>query len=170
MADLNLVVVIGRLGRDPEVRYMPNGDAAVNISLAVGKKWKDKASGEMREQTTWVPFSFFGKTAELIGQYAKKGSQIRANGEFSVRKYTDKDGNEKTATEVRGQDFQLLGARQDGDGGQGGGQQQQQRQAPAAGQQQRQAAPAQRQAQSGGGGGYGPMDDDIPFAPVRMWA
>jgi len=151
-----MVVVIGRLGRDPEVRYMPNGDAAVNISLAVGKKWKDKNSGEMKEQTTWVPFSFFGKTAELIGQYAKKGSQMRANGEFSVRKYTDKDGNEKTTTEVRGQDFQLLGARPDGAG------------APAA-PAQRQQAPQQRQAPAPSGGGFGAMDDDIPFAPCRIW-
>lgn len=157
MADLNMFVCIGRLGRDPEVRYMPNGDAAVNISLAVGKKWKDKQSGETKEQTTWVPFSFFGKTAELIGQYAKKGSQMRANGEFSVRKYTDKDGNEKTITEIKGQDFQLLGARPDDAGGQ----------RPAAAPAQRQQAPARAPAAGGGGGGYGPMDDDIPFAPMR---
>ena len=114
MADLNMWVGIGRLGRDPEVRHMPNGDAAVNISIAVGKKWKDKNSGETKEQTVWVPCSFFGKTAELIGQYAKKGSQLRVNGEFHVRKYTDKDGAEKQITEIRGQDFQLLGARPDG--------------------------------------------------------
>lgn len=143
---------IGRLGRDPEVRYMPNGDAAVNISLAVGKKWKDKNSGEMKEQTTWVPFSFFGKTAELIGQYARKGSQMRANGEFSVRKYTDKDGNEKTTTEIRGQDFQLLGPKPEGAGA-----------APAPARAPAARAPAPAPA----GGGYGAMDDDIPFAPMR---
>jgi single-strand DNA-binding protein len=143
MADLNLVCVIGRLGRDPEVRRMPNGDAAVNISLAVGKKWKDKATGETKEQTTWVPFSFFGKTAELIGQYAKKGSQMRANGEFSVRKYTDKDGAEKYVTEVRGQDFQLLGAKPEGG-------------APAPA-----PAPARAPAAAPAGGGYD--DSDIPF-------
>ena len=153
-----MVVVIGRLGRDPEVRYMPNGDAAVNISLAVGKKWKDKNSGETKEQTTWVPFSFFGKTAELIGQYAKKGSQMRANGEFSVRKYTDKDGNEKMTTEVRGQDFQLLGSRQDGE--QGGSR-------PAAAPAARAPAPARAPAAAPAGGGFGAMDDDRPFAPMR---
>lgn len=158
MADLNFFVCIGRLGRDPEVRYMPNGDAAVNISLAVGKKWKDKSTGEMKEQTTWVPFSFFGKTAELIGQYAKKGSQMRADGEFSVRKYTDKDGNEKTITEIKGKDFQLLGARPDGDAG---------GQRPAAAPAARAPSAAPARAPSGGGG-YGPSDsDDIPFAPVR---
>lgn len=145
MADLNYFVCIGRLGRDPEVRYMPNGDAAVNISLAVGKKWKDKQSGETKEQTTWISFSFFGKTAELIGQYARKGSQMRADGEFSVRKYTDKDGNEKQITEIKGRDFQLLGARPDGAQG---------------GQQQRAAAPAPARAPAARGGD---MDDDIPF-------
>lgn len=153
MADLNLFVCIGRLGRDPELRYLPNGDAAVNISLAVGKKWKDKTSGETREQTTWVPFSFFGKTAELIAQYAKKGSQMRADGEFSVRKYTDKDGNEKTITEIKGRDFQLLGSKPDG-AGQG---------APAQQRQQAPAAPAQRQAPARQDGGFADMDDDIPF-------
>jgi single-strand DNA-binding protein len=150
MADLNLVCVIGRLGRDPEVRYMPNGDAAVNISLAVGKKWKDKNSGEMKEQTTWVPFSFFGKTAELIGQYARKGSQMRANGEFSVRKYTDKDGAEKTITEVRGQDFQLLGAKPEGAGA-----------APAPARAPAARAPAPARAPAAGG--FGDDDSDIPF-------
>lgn len=145
MADLNYFVCIGRLGRDPELRYMPNGDAACNVSIAVGKKWKDKQSGETREQTTWVPCSFFGKTAELMAQYAKKGSQIRVNGEFSVRKYNDKDGVEKTITEIRVQDFQLLGGRPDG-AQQGGG-------APA-------QAPAQRPAATRAPVG---TDDDIPF-------
>lgn len=144
MADLNLCVFTGRLGKDPEVRHLNNGDAAVNISIAVGKKWKDKNSGDMKEQTTWVPVSFFGKTAELVGQYCQKGSHIRVTGEFSVRKYTDRDGNEKFATEIRGQDLQLLGGRPDGAGA--GAPAQQQRQAPAP---QRQAAPA--------------MDDDVPF-------
>jgi single-strand DNA-binding protein len=133
---------------------MPNGDAACNVSLAVSKKWKDKSSGETKEQTTWVPCSFFGKTAELIGQYGKKGGQLRVNGEFSVRKYTDKDGNEKTITEIRCQDFQLLGGRPDGA-------------APAAAPARAPAAaPRQAAAQ---GGGFGAMDDDIPFAPCRMW-
>lgn len=150
--------MIGRLGRDPEVRYMPNGDAAVNISLAVGKKWKDKATGEMKEQTTWVPFSFFGKTAELISQYAKKGSQMRANGEFSVRKYNDKEtGSERYITEVRGQDFQLLGAKPEGAGG-----------APAPARAPAPAA-ARAPAPAPSGGGFGAMDDDIPFAPCRIW-
>ena len=145
MADLNLCIFIGRLGRDPEVRYAPSGDAVVNISIACSKKWKDKQSGETKEQTTWVPINFWGKTAELIGQYAKKGSQIRVNGEFSVRKGKDQDGNERYFTEIKGQDFQLLGGKPEG--AQGGGQQ---------------SAPAQRQQPAKPAAGND-MDDDIPF-------
>lgn len=144
MADLNFCVFIGRIGRDPELRRFQNGDAVCSISIAVGKKWKDKSSGETKEQTTWVPCSFFGKSAELLAQYARKGSQVRVNGEFSVRKYTDKDGNEKQSTEVRVQDFQLLGQRPEGAGGQA--------QAPAPAQTQ---APRQPTLAS--------LDDDIPF-------
>lgn len=146
MADLNLCVFIGRLGKDPEVRYTPSGDPVCNISLAVGKKWKDKQSGETKEQTTWVNLAFWGKAAELLGQYAKKGSQLRVNGEYSVRKWQDKEGRDVYTTEIKVQDFQLLGGKPEG--AQGG-----QQQAP----QQRQQAPQQRPAASGG------MDDDIPF-------
>ena len=142
MADLNLCIFIGRLGRDPEVKHLSSGDAVCNFSVAVGKKWKDKSSGETKEQTTWVRCTAFGKTAELIGQYAVKGTQMRVNGEFSVRKYQDKDGSERESTEIRVQDFQLLGGKPEGG-------------APA---QQRQAAPA-RQAPAAGRD----MDDDIPF-------
>lgn len=117
MADLNLCVFIGRVGRDPEVRNLPSGEAVCSASIAVSKRWKDKASGETKEQTTWVPLSMFGKTAELFGQYAKKGTQVRVTGEFSVRKYTDKEGAEKTATEIKVQDFQLLGAKPEGGAG-----------------------------------------------------
>jgi single-strand DNA-binding protein len=114
MADLNFCVFIGRIGRDPETKTLSSGDMACNFSIAVGKKWRDKASGETKEQTTWVRCSAFGKTAELIGMYAKKGSQMRVNGELSVRKFTDQAGVEKESTEIRVQDFQLLGGRPDG--------------------------------------------------------
>ncbi len=145
-----MCVFIGRLGRDPEVRYMPNGDAAVNISIAVGKSWKDKNTQEKKEATTWVPVSFFGKTAEIVGQYCKKGSQIQITGEFSVRKYTDKDGNEKQITEIRGDRMQLLGSAGDGQGQQGSAPRQ-------AAPQQRQQAPARQKAPAAD------YDDDIPF-------
>lgn len=146
--DLNQCTFIGRLGRDPEVKYMPSGDAAVNISIAVGKSWKDKNSGEKKESTTWVPIAFFGKTAEIIGQYCRKGSQVMVSGEFSVRKWTDKEGKDQYHTEIRGNNIQLLGGKPEGAGG---GQQQ----APA--QQQRQQAPAQQRPAADD------MDDSIPF-------
>lgn len=128
MADLNWCGFIGRVGRDPELKYTQGGDAVCNASIAVGRRWKDKQSGEMKEQTTWVPLAFWGKLAELFGQYAKKGSQVRVNGEFSVRKYTDKDGMERTVTEIKVQDFQLLGGKPEGAGAAPA---QAQRQAPA---------------------------------------
>lgn len=146
--DLNQCTFIGRLGKDPEIKYMPSGDAAVNISIAVGKSWKDKNSGDKKESTTWVPVAFFGKTAEIIGQYCKKGSQVMVTGEFSVRKWKDKDGNDKYQTEIRGEKIQLLGGRSDSDAGG-------QASAPA----QRQAAPAQKAT----GGGFDYMDSDVPF-------
>ena len=145
MADLNLCVFIGRVGRDPELKYFQSGDAYCSTSIAVGKKWKDKNSGETREQTTWVPLQFFNKTAELFAKYAKKGSQIRVNGEFTTRKYNDKDGVERTATEIRVQDFQLLGGKPEGAGG---GQQQ---------------SPAQKPAAAPKASAGSDMDDDIPF-------
>lgn len=116
MADLNLCVFTGRLGRDPELRSLSNGEASCSSSIAVSRKWKDKNSGEQKEVTTWVPLSFYGKTAELFAKYCTKGSQVRVNGEFSVRKYTDKDGNEKQITEIKVSDLQLLGSKPDGAG------------------------------------------------------
>lgn len=145
MADLNIFLCTGRLGRDPELRHLPNGDAALNVSIAVGKKWKDKASGETKEQTTWVRCSMFGKTAELMCQYAKKGTQVRITGELQVRKFTDKDGAEKESTEIRVSEFQLLGGRPDGA-------------APASAARPPAAAPAARQASS-----FDSTDSDIPF-------
>lgn len=150
--DLNMWIGIGRLGRDPEVKYLANGDAVCNISIAVGKSWTDKNTREKKESTVWVPISFFGKTAEIVGEYCRKGSQVQVSGEFNVRKYTDKDGNEKYQTDIRGDRIQLLGGKPDG--AQGGG-------APA---QQRQAAPAQRSAPAARpASGFDDASDDIPF-------
>jgi single-strand DNA-binding protein len=138
--DLNQCTFIGRLGRDPELRRTPSGDAVVNISIAVGKSWKDKNTQEKKETTTWVPISFFGRTAEVVAEYCKKGSQVLVVGEFTVRPYKDKDGNDQKFTEIRGDRLQLLGSP-----GQGGGS------AP---------APAPRPQQKAQQGGF---DDDIPF-------
>jgi single-strand DNA-binding protein len=168
MASLNKVQLIGNLGRDPEVRYMPSGDAVANIAIATTDKWKDKQTGEARESVEWHRISFFGKLAEIAGQYLVKGSQVYIEGKLQTRKYTDKDGVEKFATEIRADTMQMLGSRQ---GGEGGGQQgnapRQQGNAP----QQRQASPQQRQAtpqqrqqpQQPSNDGWGDMDSDIPF-------
>ena len=112
MASINKVILVGNLGRDPEVRYTASGDAMCNLSVATTDNWRDKATGERKEQTEWHRVSFFGKTAEVCGQYLKKGSQIYIEGSIRTRKYTDKDGVEKYSTEIRGDTMQMLGSRQ----------------------------------------------------------
>ncbi|MEN9865953.1 MAG: hypothetical protein RL748_1543 [Pseudomonadota bacterium] len=117
MASVNKVIIIGNLGRDPEIRYMPSGDAIANLAVATTDTWKDKTTGEKKEQTEWHRISFFGRTAEVAGQYLKKGSSVYIEGSLRTRKYTDKDGVEKYATEIRGDTLQMLGSRQGGGGG-----------------------------------------------------
>jgi single-strand DNA-binding protein len=159
MASVNKVILVGNLGRDPEMRYLPSGEAVVNLSVATTDKFKDK-SGAMQEATEWHRVSFFGRTAEVCGQYLKKGSQVYIEGSIRTRKYTDKDGVEKYATEVRGDRMQMLGGKSGGgmadmdDSGYG-------QPAPrqSQGGQPRGSAPAQRPASSG----FDDMDDDIPF-------
>jgi single-strand DNA-binding protein len=164
MASVNKVIIVGNLGRDPETRYMPSGDAVTNINVATTDRYKDKQSGEMREATEWHRISFFGKLAEIAGQYLKKGSQVYVEGSLRTRKYTDKDGVEKYATEIRAETMQMLGGRQGmgapSDGGDG---YDAPRSAPAA----RPAAPAARPAAPAAArpapSGFDDMDDDIPF-------
>lgn len=117
MASVNKVIIVGNLGRDPETRYMPSGDALTNIAVATTDKWKDKATGEQKEATEWHRIAFFGKLAEIAGQYLKKGSQVYIEGKLRTRKYTDKDGVEKYSTEIVADTMQMLGSRQ----GMGGG-------------------------------------------------
>jgi single-strand DNA-binding protein len=120
MASVNKVIIVGNLGRDPETRYMPSGDAVTNITVATTDSWKDKGTGEKKETTEWHRIAFFGKLAEIAGQYLKKGSQVYVEGSLKTRKYTDKDGVEKYATEIRADSMQMLGGRQ-GQGQQDGG-------------------------------------------------
>lgn len=143
---LNLAQIIGRTGKDPEVRYLPSGEAVTNVSIATSEKWKDKATGEQREDTQWHRVSFFGKLAEIVGQYVKKGDLIYVSGKIVNRTYTDKNGVEKNSTEIRAAEMRMLGSK--GDGGE--------RQA-APERSTRQAAPANT------GGGFEDMHDDIPF-------
>ena len=100
MSSVNKVIIVGNLGRDPETRYMPSGDCITNLAVATTDKWKDKASGEQKAATEWHRISAFGKLAEIMGQYLKKGSQVYVEGSLRTRKWTDKDGAEKYSTEV----------------------------------------------------------------------
>ncbi len=108
MASVNKVIIVGNLGRDPEVRYTQNGDAITNIAVATSYKQKDKNTGEQKEQTEWHRISFFGRLAEIAGQYLKKGSSIYIEGRLQTRKYTDKDGVEKFATDIIAEQMQML--------------------------------------------------------------
>ena len=115
MASVNKVIIVGNLGRDPETRYMPSGDAMTSITVATTDSWKDKATGEKKEQTEWHRITFFGKLAEIAGQYLKKGSQVYVEGSLRTRKYMDKDGVEKYATDIRADSMQMLGGRAQAD-------------------------------------------------------
>ena len=122
MASVNKVIVVGNLGRDPEMRSFPSGDQVANVTVATTDRWRDKTSGEMREATEWHRIVFNGKLAEIAGQYLRKGSQIYVEGSLRTRKWTDKDGIEKFTTEIRADQMQMLGSRQGGGGApQGGG-------------------------------------------------
>ena len=161
MASVNKVIVVGNLGRDPETRYMPSGDAMTNIAVATTDKWKDKATGEQKEATEWHRIAFFGKLAEIAGQYLKKGSQVYIEGKLRTRKWTDKDGVEKFTTEIIADSMQMLSSRQGmgggapmDEGGYGGG-------APA---RVPAAAPARAPAPAKQAPSMSNMeDDDIPF-------
>lgn len=148
---LNKAQIIGRMGKDPEVRYLPSGEAVANITLATSEKWKDKATGEQREETEWHRVSLFGRDAEVAGDYAKKGDLLYVEGKLKTRKYTDQSGSERYSTEIRCMFFRLLSKRNDN--------QQGHEQAPA---QQRPAAQPQRQ-HAPAGSGFDDMTDDIPF-------
>ena len=107
MASVNKVIIVGNVGRDPETRYMPSGDAVTNISVATSDRYKDKQTGEMKETTEWHRVAFFGKLAEIAGQYLKKGSQVYVEGRLRTRKWTDASGQEKYSTEIVSETMQM---------------------------------------------------------------
>ena len=112
MASVNKVIIVGNLGRDPETRYLPSGEAVTNISVATTDTWKDKASGEKKEATEWHRISFFGRLAEIAGEYLKKGSQVYVEWQLRTRKYQDKEtGKDRYSTEIRADVMQMLGSR-----------------------------------------------------------
>ena len=151
MASVNRVILVGNLGADPETRYAPSGDAICNIRIATTDTWRDKASGEKREATEWHRVVFFGKLAEIAGQYLKKGRPVYIEGRLQTRKWQDKEGRDQYTTEIRADQMQMLGGQNDGGH-----------------QERREPAPRPKQiAPSCGGGQSGGMDDfdsDIPFA------
>ena len=151
MASVNKVILIGNLGRDPEVRYMPSGDAVANISIATTETWKDK-NGEKQEQTEWHRVALFGKTAEIAGEYLKKGSQVYIEGRLQTRKWTDKEGQERYSTEIRADRMQMLGSRS-------GGAERMSSPPDEAGA----AGGAKKPAPAGKAGNFDDMEDDIPF-------
>ena len=159
MSSVNKVILIGNLGKDPEMRYLPSGEAIANFSVATSENWTDKTSGDKKEQTEWHRVVFFGRTAEVVGQYVKKGSKIYVEGRLQTRKWQDKEGQERYTTEVRGDVMRMLDRRGEGAGSmdqeppamESQSQPQPRRSAPA------KAAPARATS------GFDDMDDDIPF-------
>jgi single-strand DNA-binding protein len=111
MASVNKVIIVGNLGRDPELRYLPTGEAVANIAVATTDTWKDKNSGEKKEATEWHRIVFYRKLAEIVGQYLKKGSQVYIEGRLQTRKWTDKEGVERYSTEIVADTMQMLGSR-----------------------------------------------------------
>ncbi len=153
MASVNKVILVGNLGADPEMRYLPSGEAVANLRLATTDTWKDK-DGNKQEATEWHRVSFFGRQAEVCGQYLKKGSQIYVEGSIRTRKWQDKDGQDKYTTEIRGDRMQMLGGRQ----GMGGDAPQRDSGGS------RDSAPRKPASQpASSGGNFNDFDDDIPF-------
>lgn len=112
MASVNKVIIVGNLGRDPEVRYTPDGASIANVTIATTDTWKDKATGEKKEATEWHRVVFFGKLAEIVGQYLKKGRQVYVEGALRTRKWQDKEGQERYTTEIVANEMKMLGSRE----------------------------------------------------------
>ncbi len=147
MASVNKVILVGNLGRDPEVRFLPSGEAVANLNLATTDTWKDKA-GEKQESTEWHRISFFGRQAEVCQQYLSKGSQIYVEGSLRTRKWQDKEGQERTTTEIRGDRMQMLGGKS-GSNASGGD-----------------SAPSPQRNAQGAPRSTNDFEDDIPFASI----
>jgi single-strand DNA-binding protein len=156
MASVNKVILIGNLGADPETRFLPSGDAVANIRIATTENWKDK-SGEKQEHTEWHRISFFGKLAEIAGEYLKKGSPVYIEGRIRTRKWQDKEGQDRYSTEIVADRMQLLGSRGGGSAASGGESMPREPRGAAEG------GAAKPAAKKGGGASFDDMDDDIPF-------
>ena len=153
---VNKVIIVGNLGKDPDVRYMPSGSAVTNVTIATSESWKDKQTGEKQERTEWHNVVFFNRLGEIAGEYLKKGSKVYVEGSLRTRKWQDKtSGQDRYSTEIVASEMQMLDSKGGGGGGYGGGQSQNQNQGGGAPSNQNQgSAPAQ---------GFDDFDDDIPF-------
>ncbi|KDB08693.1 single-strand binding protein [Burkholderia sp. lig30] len=179
MASVNKVILVGNLGADPEVRYLPSGDAVANIRLATTDRYKDKASGEFKEMTEWHRVAFFGRLAEIVNEYLKKGSSVYIEGRIRTRKWQGQDGQDRYSTEIVADQMQMLGGRGGSGGGGGGGdeggygggygggggrgEQMERGGGGRAGGAARGGGAAQSRPSAPAGGGFDEMDDDIPF-------
>ena len=153
MASINLVVLLGHLGHDPEVRYTADGKAVANLSLATSERWKEKGSSEYKEKTEWHRVSLFGKPAEIAGEYLKKGSACYIEGRIQTRKWQDKQGQDRYTTEIIGSKMQLMGSKADG-----------QQEEPRDDTPEKPAGAARAPAKKAETAGtFDEMDDDIPF-------
>ncbi|GAA3721323.1 single-stranded DNA-binding protein SSB1 [Oceanisphaera sediminis] len=162
---INKVILIGRLGQDPEVRYMPNGNATTSVTLATSETWKDKQTNQQKERTEWHRVVFFGKLAEIVGEYLRKGSQVYIEGRLQTRKWKDQSGQDRYTTEIvvdMGGTMQMLGGKPQGAGQHAPAQGSQQQGGQQQRGQQRQPAPPQYNEPPAD------FDDDIPFAPIGL--
>lgn len=152
---VNKVILVGNLGKDPDVRYMPSGSAVTNVTIATSESWKDKQSGEKQERTEWHNVVFFNRLGEIAGEYLKKGSKVYVEGSLRTRKWQDKNsGQDRYTTEIVASEMQMLDSKGGGGGGYGGQSQNQGGGAPS----NQGSVPSQ-----GGSQGFDDFDDDIPF-------
>ena len=155
---INKVILVGNLGKDPEVRYMPSGKAVTNFSIATSESWTDKSTGDKQERTEWHNIVLFDKLGEIAAEYLRKGSQVYIEGSLRTRKWQDKEGKDRYTTEIVGRDMQMLGSRGGAGGGSGGGG------FESRGGESRQSRPAAVENRSPPpAGDEGGFDDDIPF-------
>lgn len=169
MASVNKVILVGNLGRDPEVRYSPDGAAICNVTIATSSQWKDKASGERREETEWHRVVFYNRLAEIAGEYLRKGRPVYVEGRLKTRKWQGQDGQDRYTTEIVADQMQMLGGREGGGdasmggGGMGGGASSDFNSPPPQRSQQRPAQPRPAAPQAPAAANLADLDDDIPF-------
>jgi single-strand DNA-binding protein len=154
---INKVILIGNLGQDPEVKYMPNGGAVTNVTIATSESWKDKNTGEQQDKTEWHRVVFFRRLAEIAGEYLKKGSKVYIEGKLQTRKWQDQSGNDHYTTEIIANEMQMLDSRGGAGGSAGGGSGKSSNQQPSSN------PSSSQQPATATAGGYDDFDDDIPF-------